>query len=196
MLLGGCASSGSTPLGASLSAIFASGDTAAEAETVPYASLDASIGNIQGLLVMGARAGDMTYWPGRNGVVVELKQGGLHAFRGLDTRLLGSRYRPAPPWQQASPTAVTLARHVQNASGDVSRYQAEGKAHCSHARRIDLPLGGRRLEACRLEWHWASGDITTATYWRDSDTHRLWAATETPWPHGPEVSWHVARHWW
>ncbi|MCK2182989.1 YjbF family lipoprotein [Halomonas getboli] len=195
-LLSGCASSGSTPLGASLDAILFGGDTGAQAAAVPYASLDARLGDIQGLWVMGAQAGDITYWPGRNGVVLELEQGGLQAFQGLDTQLLGTRYRPAPPWRQASPSPVTVTRQVQNADGDIQRFQAEGTPHCAPARITELPLGKRALEACHLEWHWASGDITTATYWRDPATHRLWASAETPWPDGPDVSWRVARHWW
>lgn len=194
--LSGCASSGATPLGASLNAILSGGDASAQAEAIPYASLDARIGDIRGLMVMGAQAGDMTYWPGRNGVVLELEQDGLHAFQGLDARLLGTQYTPSAPWQHTASEPVTLTRQVQNAAGDIRRFQAEGAPNCSPAQRVELPLGERRLETCQVDWHWATGDTTSATYWRDPATHRLWAATETPWPNGPEVSWRVARHWW
>ncbi|WP_052719309.1 hypothetical protein [Halomonas sp. HG01] len=196
VLMSGCASSGSTPLGASLSAILFGGDIQAEAQALPYASLDASIGDIEGLLVLGTQAGDMTYWPAREGVILELSDGGLHAFQGPNTRLLGSTYQPTAPWQQTPQTTVTLTRHVEDAAGDMQRYQASGRLHCEPARLTALPLGERRLEPCHIEWHWTTGDTTSATYWRDPETQRLWAATETPWPDAPDVAWRVARHWW
>ncbi|MDN3552584.1 YjbF family lipoprotein [Halomonas almeriensis] len=179
-----------------MGAILFDEDASAEAKAVPYASLDARVGDIQGLFVMGAKAGRMTYWPAQGGMLLELDGGGLQAFQGRDSRLLSSRYRPEAPWQASSSSPVSLTRYVESSDGQVVRHLAEGTTRCSAEEPVALPLGERRLEVCRLELQWSRGETTTATYWRDPDTRRLWAVKQVAWPEGPEVSWRVARHWW
>ncbi|XKE47215.1 YjbF family lipoprotein [Halomonas organivorans] len=196
-LLGGCASSGKTPLGASVAALWPDRSEAqVRATELPYASLSARLGDVQGLLVMGAQAGDVSYWPARDGLVLELWQGGLHAVRGLETDLLGSEYSPGPPWREAAPYAFRLVRHLSDASGIIRRVQAEGRMRCAPPERLALPLGERRLERCELILSWAGGETTSATLWRDPDTRHPWAVETTPWPGAPELEWQVARHWW
>lgn len=193
----GCASSGTTPLGASLQALWPDRQaTAEQAEALPYASLSARLGAVEGLLVMGAEAGAMSVWPAPRGVVLELHDGGLHAFTGLDQTLLGTDYGGHLPWRQPAPQRFTLARHWQDEHGQARRGEARGQMNCREAALVELPLGERMLERCDVTLAWASGETTQATWWRDPDDRELWAVNETPWPGAPTIRWQVARHWW
>lgn len=206
-LLVGCSSSGTTPLGDSLKALFPASEQAdARAASIPHATLSARLGDVQGLLVMGAQAGHLSYWPSREGGVLELNDGGLHATAGLPEDLLGTRYgRPlhaqprqggSHPWRQDTPYVFTLVRHWQDRETQVRRGEARGKMRCLGIETVELPLGNRALERCEVSLYWASGETTTATYWRDPASRRLWAVRETPWPGAPTMQWQVARHWW
>lgn len=197
LLLAGCASSGSTPLGASLEALWPADDTISDqAAAIPHASLSARLGDLQGLLVMGASAGDMSYWPSRNGGVLELHDGGLHATAGLPDNLLGTRYDNGFPWREDSPYPFTLVRHWRDADGEIQRGEARGEMRCASPAKLALPLGSRVLERCEAALAWASGETTTSTFWRDPASRHLWAVRETPWPGAPTMQWQVARHWW
>jgi len=198
MALGGCASSGPTPLATSLQALWPSdADAKREAAELPYASLVVRLENVQGLLVLGAKAGNNTLWPSAEGTVLSLHDGALHALAGSNQALLGSTYHDTLPWRQASPAHFRLARHWRDAEGFVHRGEAEGMMRCEETPEpISLPLGERRLERCEVALSWASGASTEATWWRDPDSRALWAVRETPWPDGPSLSWQVARHWW
>ena len=207
LLLAGCASSGTTPLAASLQALLPDDDRVeAQAASIPHATLSARLGDVQGLRVMGAQAGDISYWPSRGGGVLELHKGGLHATAGLPEDLLGTRYGPArhgtprhsesPPWRQDAPTPFMLVRHWRDDEGQVRRGEARGELRCAAAEPVALPLGERSLERCEALLAWAGGETTTSTYWRDPANRHLWAVRETPWPGAPTMQWQVARHWW
>ncbi|WP_412930344.1 YjbF family lipoprotein [Halomonas sp.] len=196
-LLAGCASQGQTPLAASLQALWPDDEvTVANASAIPHASLSVSIGDVQGLMVLGTQAGDMTYWPAQHGMVLELHDGGLHATNGLAEDLLGTHYDDGVPWRQDAPASFTLVRHWHNRQGEVVRSEARGMMRCRGTERLPLPLEARDAERCNVSLDWIKGDTTTATYWRDPDTRRLWAVQETPWPGAPTMQWQVARHWW
>ena len=200
LLLIGCASSGTTPLGASLQALVP-GDTrvGVQAAAIPHATLSARLGDVQGLRVMGAQAGDVSYWPARGGGVLELHNGGLQATAGLPADLLGTHYNSAhgrEPWRQDAPAAFSLVRHWRNRQAEVKRGEARGEMQCAEAVAVELPLGRRALERCDATLSWASGETTEAIYWRDPASRRLWAVRETPWPGAPTMQWQVARHWW
>ncbi|SEK40367.1 YjbF family lipoprotein [Halomonas daqiaonensis] len=197
LLLVGCASSGATPLGASLQALWPTDDRISEqAASVPHATLSARLGDVQGLLVMGAQVGDISYWPSRGGGVLELHDGGLHATAGLPEDLLGTHYGDALPWRQDAPYPFTLVRHWRDSGGEVRRGEASGEMRCADAERVELPLGKRALERCEASLTWPSGKTTSSTFWRDPVSRHLWAVRESPWPGAPTMQWQVARHWW
>lgn len=207
LLLAGCASSGTTPLGASLQALMPTSDRIGEqAASIPHATLSARLGEVQGLLVMGAQAGDVSYWPSRGGGVLELHDGGLHATAGLPEDLLGTRYGTARhdqtqydssrPWRQDAPHPFSLVRHWRDREGLVRRGEARGEMRCDAPETVELPLGSRSLERCEASLAWANGETTTSTFWRDPASRHLWAVRESPWPGAPTMQWQVARHWW
>lgn len=195
--LGGCANGGTTPLASSFQALWpGTAEDERRAAELPYASLIVRLGNVQGLLVMGAQAGDSTLWPSAQGTTLELHHGGLQSFSGPDVALLGTTYAPQAPWRLSSPAHFTLSRHWRNDDGFIQRGEAEGVMRCSGLEAIDLPLGERVLERCEVSLSWASGATTEARWWRDPDSRRLWALEEQPWPEAPTLRWQVARYWW
>lgn len=196
-LLAGCASGGTTPLSASLAELFPDDQaTARQATEIPHASLSVQLGDVSGLMVMGSQAGEMTYWPSGEGVVLELRDGGLHATSGLDANLLGTHYTGPPPWRREAPARVEMKRHWRDADGHVVQGTGEGQLRCDATEMLALPLAERELERCSLVLEWADGSTTDSTLWRDPSSHRLWAVDETPWPGAPTMQWQVARHWW
>ena len=207
----GCASDGTTPLGATLQGLVhdqkAVNDQAAE---IPYASLSVRLGSMRGLMVMGAQAGDHTWWPGAEGTSLSLYGGGLYAASGMEEELLATRYPPAAgrdtgnphpepahhPWRRDTPHEFRVVRDVRTAAGAVVRHEGTAWLECGPATPHELPLGARMLEACTQQVHWADGSRTRAELWRDPETRHLWAFDGQAWPDAPRVAWQVARHWW
>jgi len=214
LLLAGCASGGTSPLGDAMLRALPGGDTNAErAEAIPYASLALDAGDRSGLVVMGAQAGDTTLWPTGNRGLIALYREGLQATAGLPRDLLESHYRPAEhaatdealeqdseasyvPWRSAEPAAFHLSRSWQEADGSVARLSARGQLDCHAPEFSDLPIASLPLQRCEQRLAWDDGSVTTGTLWRDPESYRLWAVEETPWPGGPVIEWEVARPWW
>ncbi|APE32613.1 hypothetical protein BOX17_14670 [Halomonas aestuarii] len=176
------------------------------AASIPHATLSARLGDVQGLLVMGAQAGSISYWPSRSGGVLELHDGGLHATAGLPEDLLGTRYSAARhgqtqygssrPWRQDTPYSYSLVRHWRDREAQLRQGEARAEMRCNATDTVDLPLGSRSLERCEATLAWANGETTRSIFWRDPVSRHLWAVRETPWPGAPTMQWQVARHWW
>lgn len=209
VLLGsaGCASHGTTPLGATLQGLVHDREAVNEqAAQIPYASLSVRLDSMRGLMVMGAQAGDHTWWPGAEGTALALLGGGLYAASGMEDELLATRYRagdsrtgdthPYYPWHQDTPQEFRIVREVRTASGAVARHEGHARLECDEATETELPLGARTLEKCTQQTTWADGSRTRASLWRAPDTRQLWAFDGQPWPDAPRVAWQVARHWW
>ncbi|MCE8014823.1 YjbF family lipoprotein [Halomonas sp. MCCC 1A17488] len=196
--LAGCASDGLSPLGASLQTVLPSrGEASDQAAEIPYATLALRMGDLQGLAVMGTRAGDHSYWPLADGVLLALHAGGLYATSGLAQDLLATHYpETPPPWQLDTPARFVLVRHWQDSEGQLVRGVAQGTLACAAAEATELPLGDRPLERCTQQLRWEHGPSQNATLWRDPQERRLWAVDERPWPGAPRIRWQVARHWW
>ncbi|WP_444677522.1 hypothetical protein [Halomonas sp. E19] len=91
--LAGCASDGLTPLGASVQALVQQGESPdVQAEAIPYASLVIRAGQVRGLMVMGASIGSYSFWPSRDGLLLEFQEDGLTALSGMEQELISSRY--------------------------------------------------------------------------------------------------------
>ena len=206
LLLAGCTSGGPSPLGSALQeGLIDGGPPAERAEAIPYASLQLDAGDRRGLVVMGAQAGDTTLWPTGNQGLVTLYREGLQATAGLERDLLDTRYRPAEggeaqagyvPWREAEPGTFYLSRSWQTPDGGVARQSAQGRLACGAPEPRELLLASLALQRCEQRLTWDDGRETTATLWRESDTRRLWAVAETPWPGGPLIEWEVVRPWW
>lgn len=201
-LLAGCASGGASPLATMFGdALAPAGDYAAQAESLPFASLIIDTGDRRGLVVLGAASGADTFWPTGNEGLIALRHGGLQATAGLEQDLLATRYRRggeaiAAPWQQPTPAPFALVRSWQNGEGLVRTMRARGQLDCAPPQQRELPLATLSLEPCALTLDWQDGRTTEGTLWRTPSNRRLWAVNEQAWPGGPEIRWEVARQWW
>ena len=202
LALAGCASGGTSPLGAMLQDTWGGkDDLAARAAEISFASLALEAEDRSGLVVLGALAGPQSFWPTGNQGLITLRHEGLHATAGLEADLLDTRYslntgEADVPWRLTAPPSFSLTRTWQHENGLTEQLSAEGTLTCSAPGPVELPLATLNLESCEMHLQWENGQRTRGQLWRDPQTLRLWAGQEQAWPNGPTLGWRVARPWW
>lgn len=206
--LSGCANGELTPLGGSVRGLLApSGEKPllTQAQRLPYASLMIETESLQGLVVLGAEAGETTIWPAGNATSLALHQDGLQATAGLSRDLLSLHYMDAEapgitlepnPWRWPEPPAYRVMSRWQAHDGTQHAAEARGVLRCGAPAPTSLPLGSLPLQACHETLYWSSGEVSHSTLWRDPESLRLWAVELSPWPQGSTIGWQVARPWW
>ncbi|MBF8223916.1 YjbF family lipoprotein [Halomonas sp. 328] len=188
-------------MSASLQALWGSdGADAERAEALPHASLLVQAGDIRGLMVMGFRVGQQSYWPSADGLTLELSGDGLFAVDGLEQTLLATHYTglaaASLPWHGQDARDYRVIRHWIDAQGQMQRGEAQARLHCGRLETRHLPLGERQLQRCHETLTWADGRTSRTRLWRDPVDHALWEVDGQPWPDAPRIAWRVARPWW
>lgn len=179
-------------------------DASKQAEAIPYASVNLSVGGQGGLLILAEQADALTFWQSSSRETIVFRNGYLNSTRGLRANLLASRMttdagKAIQPWQSPAVTPVTyrVQRSWEDAKGDRHAGRAEAFFACAQTTEaVELPLTTLDLERCTESLDWESGKKTRSVVWRHPKTHRIWASDAVAWPGGPEVSWQVARPWW
>ncbi|MBB3188809.1 YjbF family lipoprotein [Halomonas cerina] len=166
-----------------------------QARKLPYASLLVNAYGNRSLLVLAYQAGEpgdaTTLWQARDQGTLTLTDGRLFSTAGFGRDLL-SLSRTAP----AAGGRYRVSSHWQEADGADHRAQGLATWQCHTPESVSLPLTTLALERCEETVDWQGAGTSHNILWRDPETQRLWAGTETPWPGAAPVEWQVARPWW
>lgn len=183
---------------------FSGEDISAQAESIPYASLDLHVSGFGGLVVLASQSAAMTYWQFRDQATVALDDGYLNSSAGLEQNLIDTRITDsngkdltALPWRRLeSSNAYRITREWRTADGHLDQGRATATLECeTPASSVPLPLTSRSLQTCHETLDWDDGSVTQSTLWRAPEDGRLWAVETQPWPDAPTFDWQVARPW-
>lgn len=175
-----------------------------QARKLPYASLLVNAYGNQSLLVLAYQAGEpddaTTLWQARDQGTLTLTGGRLFSTAGFGQDLLSlTRDRIDSTGETSAATAggrYRVISHWQEADGADHRAQGLASWQCHTPESVSLPLTTLVLERCEETVDWQRAGVSHNTLWRDPETQRPWAGTETPWPGADPIAWQVARPWW
>ncbi|OLO03443.1 hypothetical protein BTW07_15125 [Salinicola socius] len=187
-----------------MAAGFSGNEISAQADSIPYASVDLHVDGYGGLVILASQVADLSYWQFRDGSTVALQDGYLHSSAGLEQNLIDTQISDvsdsgsdAHPWRgNAAMVTYRVTREWKSADGYTHRGQADASLDCDTAvEDVELPLMSLKLQACRETLAWDDGTTTYGTLWRTPEDGRLWAVETQPWPGAPTFDWQVARPW-